>query len=32
MSWLLSFGYVLKGAERAGCLGLVVFLLGKRES
>ena len=30
-SWLLRFGDVLDGTERAGCLGLVVFLLGKRE-
>ena len=30
-SWLLRFGCVLAGEERAGCLGLVVFLLGKRE-
>ena len=28
---MLRFGCVLAGEERAGCLGLVVFLLGKRE-
>ena len=31
-SWLLRFGCILAGEEIAGCLNLVVFLLGKRES
>ena len=28
---MLRFGCILAGEERAGCFGLVVFLLGKRE-
>ena len=30
-SWLLRFGCVPAWEKKAGCLGLVVFLLGKRE-
>ena len=28
---MLRFNYVLAGEEKAGCLGLVVFLLEKKE-